>query len=651
MRRDNDNKCNPQNDLACYQKSLLHHSLILQKDKGSIDMFRQNQEKINKELMNVIDTLQTGSDHVTDQIVALRNSYNHTKSTQKYTSGSIFYLIDKINKFQTIEELATIIIMLNRFDIGNLINVHVIQQCTHAVNESPKDSYVYIPEIDEVQLTLGTPTMYEKESKQMKILEDVVGHFYDFLVANWCDISSHKKNFVHNILVFEIAASRLINKLEERHNPYVSHNITYYSYLHEKFLCKRFWDVVVNDFYISEDGLISRVPLSYTNLDYLQFIDNLMSDANNYDIIRDYLIYCIIYKYGMYTQLVTHIERLFNDKFEESSLSLRVYSTNFGHYLEDVHDHLHYDSKKIEETKIMFTEMKNYFIEYIKKVSNFSQEAKTFILSKLETLDVNVGKQKRYYSLQDCPVLNPKRFFKNLLLMDIFHTNCMYALVGHKISRKLTTIGRDISSFDVNAFYDPSLNVIYIPTAIMEAPFMRSSRFNYGGLGAIIGHEIMHSFDVNGSKYDATGKLVPSTSDNSHLTELNRFMEKIKNHYNKLTIQGFQLDSLSSLGENFADIAGLKLSLRAYIHYYLQHVDTDTKQKALIDLFTQWATVFQAEYTPDYLSRMINTNVHSPGSIRINAPLSHIEEYYKLYDVKLGDVIYLPPEERMTFLD
>jgi len=202
----------------------------------------------------------------------------------------------------------------------------------------------------------------------------------------------------------------------------------------------------------------------------------------------------------------------------------------------------------------------------------------------------------------------------------------------------------------INAYYNPNMNEIVFPAGIMQYPFFdvdQDDAINYGAMGAVIGHELTHGFDDQGSLFDGDGNMKQWwTKDDS--TRFKRKTEMITNQYNKyVAIDTMHVSGPLTLGENIADLGGLTLA------YYAYKKSLEGKEINIINGFTPeqrfflgWARGWCVNYTPEYLRQMVLTNVHSPGNFRVMGPLSNMQEFYDAFGVKEGDKMYRKPEER-----
>lgn len=223
-----------------------------------------------------------------------------------------------------------------------------------------------------------------------------------------------------------------------------------------------------------------------------------------------------------------------------------------------------------------------------------------------------------------------------------------------QISRLGTATDRDewfMTPQTVNAYYNPSFNEIVFPAGILQAPFFDPAAdpaVNYGGIGAVIGHEMGHGFDDQGSKSDSLG------------VQRNWWTEEDRANFDKLTaelaaqydefepVPGYFIDGKFTLGENIGDVGGISLAYRAY------KMSQGNQEAPIIDGFTgdqrfflAYARVWQSVLRDDVLIQRLTSDSHAPAEFRVNGVVRNIDEWYEAFDVTPEDDLYLAPEERV----
>lgn len=203
----------------------------------------------------------------------------------------------------------------------------------------------------------------------------------------------------------------------------------------------------------------------------------------------------------------------------------------------------------------------------------------------------------------------------------------------------------------VNAYYNPLNNEIVFPAAILQPPFFdpyADDAVNYGGIGAVIGHEIGHGFDDQGRKFSADGSL----EDWWTATDVEAFTERTKRLIEQYSgfevLPGVNVNGAITIGENIGDLGGLNMALHAY------KLSLQGKEAPVIDgltgeqrFFLSWAQVWRAKYREEALRMQVLTDTHSPAYFRVNGAVRNMDEWYEAFGVEPTDKLYLPEEERV----
>lgn len=203
----------------------------------------------------------------------------------------------------------------------------------------------------------------------------------------------------------------------------------------------------------------------------------------------------------------------------------------------------------------------------------------------------------------------------------------------------------------VNAYYNPTVNEIVFPAAILQPPFFNMSAddaVNYGGIGAVIGHEMGHGFDDQGSKYDEKGNLRNWWTE----SDLAAFKERADNlvaQYNNYEVfDGLHVNGELTLGENIGDLSGVTIAYKAY------KASLNGKEAPVIDgltgdqrFFMGYAQIWRSKIVEKSMRNRVATDPHSPGEFRALGSLSNMPEFYSAFDVKEGDAMYIAPEKRV----
>jgi predicted metalloendopeptidase len=203
----------------------------------------------------------------------------------------------------------------------------------------------------------------------------------------------------------------------------------------------------------------------------------------------------------------------------------------------------------------------------------------------------------------------------------------------------------------VNAYYNPVRNEIVFPAAILQPPFFdmaADDAVNYGGIGSVIGHEMGHGFDDQGRRYDASGRLRDwwTAKDAEEFTA--RAKGLVAQYSAMEALPGLHVNGELTLGENIGDLTGVTVAHRAY------ELSLGGKPAPEIDgltgdqrFFAGWVQAWRAKYREDALRQQVLTNPHAPDMMRGNGPLPNVDAFYRAWDVKEGDKLFLPPDKRV----
>ncbi len=324
-------------------------------------------------------------------------------------------------------------------------------------------------------------------------------------------------------------------------------------------------------------------------------------------------------------------------------------------YLGEAIGQLYVDRTFPPEAKAKAMEMveniKLAMADRIKQLSWMSDSTKQMALKKLSTFTVKIGypdEWKSYAGLQIEKSPERASYYQNAVNASRFQVRQMINKLGKPVDKKEW----QMTPQTVNAYYNPLFNEIVFPAGILQPPFYNykaDEAINYGGIGAVIGHEISHGFDDQGSQFDAEGNLKNWWGEE----DLKRFKEKGKalaeqfNQYEALP--GLNLQGEFTLGENIGDLGGLTIAYEG-----LQRYLRENENPGLIDgytpeqrFFISWATVWRSKCRDEYLRTTINTDPHAPDYYRANVPLTNMDQFYEAFNLQSGDKLYREPEDRI----
>jgi predicted metalloendopeptidase len=298
--------------------------------------------------------------------------------------------------------------------------------------------------------------------------------------------------------------------------------------------------------------------------------------------------------------------------------------------------------------------IKNVMRAYENRINNLtwmSAETKLKAIEKLKKLTIKIGYPDKWEDYSAMLVVNPKdggSYYDNMKNVSKW----AWKKDIDKLNKPVDKTEWGMSPQTVNAYYNPSYNEIVFPAAILQPPFYdykADEAVNYGGIGAVIGHEISHGFDDQGASYNADGNLIDWwTADD--LTKFTALGEQLATQYSALEpLPGIKVDGKFTLGENIGDLGGINAAYDG-LQLYLK----ENGNPGLIDgytpeqrLFISWATIWRSKMRDEALKNQVKTDPHSPGMYRAFVPLLNLDTFYKAFDIKEGDKMYVAPEKRV----
>lgn len=307
------------------------------------------------------------------------------------------------------------------------------------------------------------------------------------------------------------------------------------------------------------------------------------------------------------------------------------------------------------EAKAQMVELIDYlkksFGEHISNLAWMSPVTKEKALNKLNKFTVKVAypdQWKDYSKLTVESLDNGGTLYKNLQNVTAWQYDRELEKVGKPVDRAEW----GMTPQTVNAYYNPTNNEIVFPAAILQPPFFNpnaDAAINFGGIGAVIGHEITHGFDDSGSQFDADGNLVDwwTPADKANFEKATKALAAQYDTYEP--VKGTFVNGTFTNGENIADLGGVNIAYDALQMYLKDHgnpgmISGYTQNQRF---FMSWATVWRTLQKEAALINQIKTDEHSPGLYRAYGPLINTDAFYKAFDVKEGDKLYKKPEDRV----
>ena len=304
-----------------------------------------------------------------------------------------------------------------------------------------------------------------------------------------------------------------------------------------------------------------------------------------------------------------------------------------------------------EKAQAMIANVMQAFDNRINNLPWMTKATKENAKIKLNKFRVKIGYPDKWKDYSALEVKSPEQGG------TYFDNSRMYAKWSHK--KNIEKLGKPVDKEEwgmspqtVNAYFSPTNNEIVFPAAILQPPFYdykADEAVNYGGIGAVIGHEISHGFDDSGSRYNADGNLVNWWSEDD-LKQFTGLGSALADQYSALEpLPGIFVDGKFTLGENIGDLGGVNAAYDG-LQIYLKA----NGNPGLIDGFTpeqrffiSWATIWRSKMRDEAIKNQVKTDPHSPGMYRAYVPLQNVEAFYNAFNIQPNNGMYVVPEKRV----
>ncbi|MCR6689554.1 M13 family metallopeptidase [Cellulomonas sp.] len=322
-----------------------------------------------------------------------------------------------------------------------------------------------------------------------------------------------------------------------------------------------------------------------------------------------------------------------------------------GEAVGEVYVERHFPPSHKERMDALVGYLVEAYRESITELDWMSEETRAKALAKLDAFTPKIGYPVRWRDYSALRV-DAGDLLGNVRAANVF-----------ELERELGKIGRPIDRDEwfmtpqtVNAYYNPGMNEIVFPAAILQPPFFDADAddaVNFGAIGAVIGHEIGHGFDDQGSKYDGAGRLEDwwTADDRAEFERRTRALVAQYDAFSPAQLDGtHHVNGELTIGENIGDLGGLSIALRAYriaLGHALEDAPVIDGLSAAQRFFLGWAQAWRTKGRDEEVARRLATDPHAPDEFRCNGVVSNVPEFYTAFDVQPTDALYVAPEDRV----
>lgn len=639
-----DKSVRPQDDFFRFMSGKWLDTVEIPADRGRYGAFDQLAEMSAKQSADIIQSLATqtelkpGSNE--QKIADLYNSFMDEAHLETLDIKPLQADFARIQQFKDKADLAPMLAYLARISVGTPIGSGVTQDA--------KDSSKYTVTVNQGGLSLPDRDYYLKQddAKFKSVRDAYVAHVEKMLTMAGIN---NAQQAAAAILAFETEIAKIQWSNVENRNPVKTYNKVEITKLGD--LLSGFdW----NQYFANmgtggkTDSVIVRQP------SYLTGLSKLIQDTP-VETWQAYFNWRVLNAYAPYLS-----KRFVDQDFAFSNGTLRGIPQNqprwkrgvsrveesLSEALGQLYVAKHFPAENKARMQVLVNNLLIAYKQSIETLPWMGEATKKEALTKLSKFTPKIGYPDKWRDYSKLTIV------KGDLIGNIKAGRAFaYQRQVDKLGKPVDRSEWGMSPQTVNAYYNSRQNEIVFPAAILMPPFFNpeaDDAVNYGGIGAVIGHEIGHGFDDSGSQSDGDGNLRDwwTAEDKANFGKVTDALVAQYGNYSPL--EGHKVNGKLTLGENIGDNAGLSIAYKAY------QLSLKGKKPPVIDgytgnqrVFMGWAQVWRGKARDKETIRLLSTDSHAPGMFRANGPLTNMPEFYQAFDVKEGDKMYVAPDKRI----
>jgi len=549
-------------------------------------------------------------------------------------------ILDKISNINSIQDLQYVIAYLHTYGIYPVFNIFS--------NPDEKNSSMVITQLYQGGLGLGNRDYYTLQDAHSKDLRQKYVQFIENMfnhTKNELDKNNENSKIVMDI---ETKIANMSMTLLEQRDP---------NKIYNKMLLQDLQKLTPNfdwTLYFSQIGLNNPGEINVGQPEFFKGFNKLIKEIplNNW---KEYLRWNVINTMAEYlsddfvNENFNFYGKTFAGKVKNLPRWKRVLESvngSIGEALGQLYVKKYFTPEAKQKIKELIENMRSAFNDRITNLDWMSEPTKQKAKEKLAAINVKVGYPDKWRDYSKLDII-ADNYVQNVLNANKFN----FAYTISKIGKPVDRTEWGMTPQTVNAYYNPNMNEIVFPAAILQYPFFSTESddaVNYGGIGAVICHEMTHGFDDQGRQYTKDGNLQDwwTPEDAKKFQEKTKILVEQFNNY--VELDSLYINGELTLGENIADLGGLTIAYDG-----LQKALKKNPQPDKIDGFTadqrfclSWAQVWRQNIRPEELMKRLHDDVHSPADARVNCALPNLDAFYSAFGIKENDKLYRPKDKR-----
>ena len=633
-----------QDNFYGYTNGLWLEKAVIPADKSSWGAFNELRESAVANLHSIISQLNQDKNIKEDtnkqKIIDLYSSYMDEATLNKLGVDTLTKKLELISNLKKQKQIAELMAQLSKIGVSGPFDF--------AIHQDAKDSTIMVADIVQTGLGLPDRDYYIKtDDKKLMAIRDK----YLTYVQTMLELSGNKTASVDakNILDLETKLAQIQWTNVENRDP-----VKTYNRVELNKLSKLAPDFAWND-YLTDTQLNGKVDyLVISQPTYIKKLNKIIKST-------PISIWQAYFKWRLLNSYASYLSKPFVDtSFAFYGTTLRgvpqnqerwkrgidVVEGSLGEALGQLYVARYFPPENKAKMEALVANLISAYKQSINSLDWMTPATKKQAQVKLDAMMLKIAypdKWRDYSAL----TISKDDLVGNIMRSNLFEYNRSINKLGKPVDR--TEWG--MTPQTVNAYYNPELNEIVFPAAILQPPFFNANvddAVNYGGIGAVIGHEISHGFDDQGSQYDAKGNLRDWWTKEDRKKFATKTKKLVAQYSSYSPIKGYYVNGELTLGENIADNSGLAIAYKAY------RLSLEGKDAPIINgltgdqrLYLGWAQVWRGKVREQQQLVYLKTDPHSPSEFRANGALVNQPGFYNAFGIKPDDKMYLPPNKRV----
>ena len=624
-----------QDDLYMFVNQKTLEELVIPDDKPTAGGFSELSDGVEKIMMGEFLQMSESGSYPNEYLKRACELYALAKDTERKEKHGIapaLRMLSVLDKINSLDDLARLYKTVSLSSIPTPLNIGVD---TDMKNTKQRLVYLQGPSV-----ILPDASYYKPEMAQSK--EQILGIWTGVakMVMSKTNLSSEdQEKYVSDTLAFDALLGSLVKTSEEWSRYVEMYNPTDTEKVEQMLSTINFGYILTDIFGSKPSTIVVTEPRYFGEFTKVVNEENLEL-YKHWAYVTGLMRACSFLSEelrdmgGMYMRAITGVAKMQSVEKFAYNLASGTFSEPVGIYYGEKYFGI--EAKK-DITEIVYQIIDTYKSR-IKTNDILKDETKEKAILKLSKMGVKMGYPDKVRPLYDKLVFNPE----DSLLDIVVSLGAIREIDSYsKLDQPTEPENWAMPGHMVNACYDPFVNDITFPAAILQAPFysLKQTRSeNLGGIGGVIGHEISHAFDSNGAKCDENGNI------NNWWTEedFKRFDEKVNlmiEQFDGIELPWGKVNGAFIVSENMADNGGISVTL---------DIMSRTEGASYEEYFKNWARVWCQKARPEFSQMLLSVDVHGPCILRANIPPRNFDEWYETFDVKESDKMYIAPDKRLV---